>query len=370
MRVVHLLDRIEYSGAEIMLHQAAATFKKNDIDTTLLACYPDAGQFEQPMRDIGYKVDSVGVWSSFTLLFNLYKYFRKNKFDVIHIHYERLYMWVVIILRTTGHHNIIRTFHNNWKFAGWLRFKRLLGRKIAFWLGAKHHAIGEAVKANEERLFFNKTYIINNWIQLKPELLANRAAVTQAKRQELGISNDALVLVSVGACSPVKNHEFILNLTKALSEDGVKVCYLHVGAGWDEDIEKSTAKKLGIDGLVVFTGNRKDVPELLAAADIYLMPSSTEGLSIALLEGMYYNNLAIVNNARGLANVVLDKQTGYVIDVAEPLNYINFIKDIATNKIDTSTVKAGAKAFVEENYVVEKNATKLIEFYKLKKVNY
>ena len=65
-----------------------------------------------------------------------------------------------------------------------------------------------------------------------------------------------------------------------------------------------------------------------------------------------------------------DKQTGYVIDVAEPLNYLNFIKDIAAKKIDTSIVKAGAKAFVEENYVVEKNAAKLIEFYKLKKVNY
>ena len=158
--------------------------------------------------------------------------------------------------------------------------------------------------------------------------------------------------------------------TKALSEDGVKACYLHVGAGWDEDSEKATAKNLGLDGLVIFTGNRKDVPELLLAADIYLMPSSTEGLSIALLEGMYYNNLAIVNNARGLANVVADKQTGYVIDVAEPLNYLNFIKDIVANKVDTSIVKAGAKAFVEENYVVEKNAAKLIEFYKLKKVNY
>ncbi len=73
MKVVHLLDRIEYSGAEIMLHQAAATFKKHDINTTLLACYPDAGQFEQPMRDVVYKVDSAGSWSSFTLLTNLYK---------------------------------------------------------------------------------------------------------------------------------------------------------------------------------------------------------------------------------------------------------------------------------------------------------
>src|SRR4051812_7437791 len=108
MRVVHLLDRIEYSGAEIMLYQAAATFKDHSIDTTLLACYPAAGQFEQPMRDVGYKVDSVGTWSSIKLLLNLYGYFKASKFDVAHIHSEKLYLWKVIILRLTGHTNIVR----------------------------------------------------------------------------------------------------------------------------------------------------------------------------------------------------------------------------------------------------------------------
>ncbi|MEO8887379.1 MAG: glycosyltransferase [Mucilaginibacter sp.] len=364
MKVIHILNAIEYSGAEIMLYQAAGVFKENKIDTTLLACYPNPGKFEQPMREVGYHVDSVGAEGAFTLFANLFKYFKKNKFDVVHIHSENYYVWKVIILKLTGHNNIVRTFHNNWEFTGWLRYKRALHRNIATWLGVKNHSIGTAVQLNEEQVFFNKSIVINNWIKLNPDLLSRRETVSKLKREELGIAPDTFVMISVGGCSYIKNHGFIFDLIPLLNQAGLKVCYLHVGTGDDEPAEKTLSKKLGLDAQVIFTGNRKDVPELLLLADIYMMPSLFEGLSIALLEAMYYNGLALVNNAPGLANVIVDKKTGYVIDIDQPQNYVKFIQDVAGGAINATNIKAAAKAFVEDNYVVEKNAAKLIEFYK------
>ena len=347
-----------------MLYQAADTFTKHHIETTLLACYPNHGPFEQPMRDIGYTVDHIGDVRPLVLLSNFYKYFKRNRFDVVHIHNETYYVWKIILLRLTGHNNIVRTFHNNWEFSGLLRFKRILHRKIATWLGVKNHAIGTAVQVNEEKTFLNKSIIINNWIKLNAGLLAEKETVNQLKRRELGIDEDAFVMISVGGCSPIKNHSFILNLLEPLISRGLKLCYVHAGTGDDEAGEKVLAKQLGVDSQVIFTGNRKDVPELLLMADIYLMPSLFEGLSIALLEAMYYNGLVIVSDAPGLSNVIIDHQTGYIIDTAEPLNYINFIIDVANKKIDSTKIRLAAKAFVEDNFVVEKNAGKLIEFYK------
>jgi len=364
IKALHILHSIEYSGAEIMLHQASDIFHENNIQTTLLACEKKPGQFEQPMREKGYIVNSVGVDGKLATLKNFYNYFKKNKFDIVHIHTEDMYLWRVIALKLTGHNNIIRSFHNCWTFAGRLRAKRILHRRIASMLGVKNHAIGTAVEANERDTFLNKTFIINNWIQLKPEILERKQEIRQQKRQELNIDADSFVIISIGGCSNVKNHEFILNLIEPLSKKGLKVTYLHVGAGKDEEAEKVSAKTLGVDSKVIFTGNRKDIPELLICADIYLMPSLFEGLSIALLEAMYYNGLVVVNDAPGLTNMIDMAQTGYVIDVKEKDQYLDLIARVGKGQIDVSQMRSNARTFVEENFSMEVNVRKLIAFYK------
>src|SRR5581483_11050057 len=101
-----------------------------------------AGKFEDSMRSAGYQIAQLGPNDGIGYFKQLYKYFRANKFDVVHIHTEKLYLWKVIILRLTGHHNIVRTFHNCWTFKGMLLFKRRLHRRIASWLGVKKQSIG------------------------------------------------------------------------------------------------------------------------------------------------------------------------------------------------------------------------------------
>jgi glycosyltransferase involved in cell wall biosynthesis len=115
---------------------------------------------------------------------------------------------------------------------------------------------------------------------------------------------------------------------------------------------------------VIFTGNRKDIPELLICADIYLMPSLFEGLSIALLEAMYYNGLVVVNDAPGLTNMIDKERNGYVIDVKEKDRYLDVIARVGKGQIDVSQMRSNARAFVEENFSMDVNVRKLIAFYK------
>ncbi|MHB8209561.1 glycosyltransferase [Mucilaginibacter sp.] len=364
IRAVHVLGSIEYSGAEIMLYQASDIFHEHHIHTTLLSGQKKKGQFEGPMLEKGYVIDSVGADGKISGIITFFRYFRNNKFDIVHIHTEDLYLWKVIILKLTGNNNMVRTYHNCWRYKGWLRFKRTIHRRLATLLGVKNHAIGSAVQINEKNVFYNKSVIINNWIKLNPDMLEKKDIVRNLKRAELGINPDSFVIISIGGCSPVKNHSFIINLIDALNNEGLKVVYLHVGTGVDEASEKVLAKNIGVDSQIIFTGNRKDIPELLISSDLYLMPSSVEGLSIALLEAMYYNGLVIVNDAPGLTNMIVKNETGYVINVEDKLAYINLIRKIINNDVDITKIKSGAKAFVEKNFALEKNARELIGFYK------
>jgi glycosyltransferase involved in cell wall biosynthesis len=317
------------------------------------------------MRDAGYSIANVGGESKVDFFKKFYRYFKANKFDVVHIHTEKLYFWKVMLLRLTGHKNIVRTFHNCWTFEGMLRNTRIVQRRMAKLLGAKHHAIGDAVSANERKMFRNECYQINNWIMTNAELIKNKDAIRAKKRTELGIPADDFVIVSVGGCSKVKNHGFILDLVKVLNNQGQRVTYLHVGSGLDEETEKAQAKDLGVGARVVFTGNRKDVPELLVSSDVYMMPSLFEGLSIALLEAMYYNGLVVVNDAPGLNNMIDNSRTGFVVNIENKQDYVDLLVKLIENRGDVSAIRSAARNFIGEKFSMEKNAAELIKYYKL-----
>jgi glycosyltransferase involved in cell wall biosynthesis len=362
-KAAHILHSIEYSGAEIMLFQASGIFSNGNIQTTLVACESKKGKFEEKMLEAGFEIARAGSEGKIKFLINFFNYFRKNKFDVIHIHTEDLYLWKVIALKISGHHNIVRSYHNNWHFEGWLKKKRTIHRKIARILGVKNHAIGLAVEDNERVRFKNPSTIINNWIKLNGELLESKENIRLAQHIKWNIPADSFVIISVGGCSAIKNHAFILDLVRLLDQQGLNITYLHVGTGSDENNEKKLSEITYSNSRVIFTGNSNNVPELLISADLYLMPSLFEGLSIALLEAMYYNGLVVVNDAPGLSNMVEDKINGYVIDVKDKNAYLSLISSLINKDINTDTITKSAKEFVETNFSMEKNAKELIDFY-------
>ncbi len=365
MKVAHILNKIEFSGAETMLFQASDMFAANGVETTLVASEIEPGRFEPSMREAGYKIDNVGAASSLKFLKNFYNYFSSHQFDVVHIHTEKLYLWKVVLLRLSGHRNIVRTFHNCWTFGGYIRLKLILHRRLATYLGVKKHAIGDAVLANESKMFLNKCYQINNWILTDNQLIKNQVAIRREKRKELGIPEDNFVIISVGGCSSVKNHGFILELVNNLVEQGLKITYLHAGTGVDEPAEKQSASQLGIDTQVIFAGNRKDIPELLIGSDVYMMPSLFEGLSIALLEAMYYNGLVIVNNAPGLNNIVDNNKTGFVIDISDNTIYLELLKSLIGGNTPVAVIREEARRFIGDKFSLENNVGELLKYYKL-----
>jgi glycosyltransferase involved in cell wall biosynthesis len=128
-------------------------------------------------------------------------------------------------------------------------------------------------------------------------------------RDELGIPEDAFVVGHVGRFDHLKNHSFILEITKKLLEIKPNSRLLLVGNGplFNEAYKK--AEKLGIRDNIIFTGLRKDVPRLMKGAmDVFILPSLSEGLPLVLME----------TQAAGLPAVVTDAIT-HEVDIIKPL---------------------------------------------------
>ena len=110
-----------------------------------------------------------------------------------------------------------------------------------------------------------------------------RAETRERYRRELNVV-DKHVIIHVGRMSYEKNHDFLLDVFKEYHEkDGQSVLVL-VGDGVLANNIKNKIENLGLDDAVILLGLRKDVPELLMAADLFVLPSMFEGFPVSIIE--------------------------------------------------------------------------------------
>jgi len=133
-----------------------------------------------------------------------------------------------------------------------------------------------------------------------------------AKREELGIAPDELMILSVGELQTRKNHEVMIRAVAKLNNP--KVRYMICGRGELLESLQKLAEELGICDRVSFLGYRKDVPQIMRAADIYAHPSKREGLGLASLEAMACGLPLVTSNVQGIPDYVENGFTGFMCD--------------------------------------------------------
>ena len=132
----------------------------------------------------------------------------------------------------------------------------------------------------------------------------------EEKRKELGIPEDAMLLLSVGELNKNKNHETVI---KALAKiHNSNIYYLIAGKGGLEYYLNELIENLDLNNNVKLIGYRADIAELYKAADICVLPSIREGLPVAVMEGMAAGLPLIVADNRGTRDLCQNNINGLV----------------------------------------------------------
>jgi len=138
---------------------------------------------------------------------------------------------------------------------------------------------------------------------------AHVQADRKAKRQEIGVPEDAVLLLSVGELNENKNHQIIIRALAKRNDPNVH--YAIAGMGNKREHLLELARELGVSEQVHLLGYRKDVPELNDAADVFCFPSLREGLGLASIEAMACGLPLITSNVHGINDYSVDGVTGY-----------------------------------------------------------
>ena len=122
-----------------------------------------------------------------------------------------------------------------------------------------------------------------------------------AKRKELGIPEDATLLLSVGELNENKNHETVIRAIKYLD-----VYYIIAGKGDLQEHLQGIINENNMTERVKLLGFRRDVAELYQAADIYVLPSVREGLNVSIMEAMSSGLPVVCGDIRGNIDLIDD----------------------------------------------------------------
>ena len=239
---------------------------------------------------------------------------RTERVALVHAHEfgAILYGWVVARLAGVP---FVGTVHGKNYF--WEKLRRRLAYRIVSRSG-RLVAVSEDLK----RFVVSAIGLPEARIQVIYNGIENSTSVSDGDvdrcRTELDLKPGDPVIGAVGSLYPVKGHKYLLDAMPALIRQHPNVTLLLVGSGDLEVPLKEQAQRLGIEQRVRFLGLRGDIPRLLAVMDVFVLPSLSEGHSLALLEAMLAGRPVVASRVGGNAELVLEGETGILVPSKDP----------------------------------------------------
>jgi glycosyltransferase involved in cell wall biosynthesis len=199
-------------------------------------------------------------------------------------------------------------------------YPRLHGWAINRGLADKLIAVSEQVRqlaVEEEGIQPERIIVIPNGVEV-PDPPADKTTARDSLRGELALSPDAPLLLTVGRLTEQKGHRYLLEAAPAVLAQYSDAVFAFAGEGPLRDELAMQAEELGITQAVRFLGLRRDVPQLLCGADVFVLPSLWEGMSMALLEAMSEGAAVVASDVEGINDLMADGCEGLVVPPADP----------------------------------------------------
>jgi glycosyltransferase involved in cell wall biosynthesis len=154
----------------------------------------------------------------------------------------------------------------------------------------------------------------------------------EAGRHAIGASEGELVILAVGSLIPRKNHEHLIRCLAAGGSGHERSWRLAIaGTGREMERLRSVARELAVDDRVRLLGPRDDIPDLLAGADIFALPSVWEGLPLALLEAMFAGKAIVASDVAGIPEAVDHGVEGLLVPPTDAAALSGALSDLLTS---------------------------------------
>ena len=182
--------------------------------------------------------------------------------------------------------------------------------------------------------------------------------------QEFGLDPDTIIVGNISALAPHKDYFTFLDTVKKLEseEKSQKLRYFIVGSGPLEEELKAYATQLGLDNVLIWTGFRKDIPDLLPELDIFLITSETEGLGTTILDAFACGITVVGTAAGGIPELIKDGTTGLLSPVKDSSDLAKNVLRLVDDKALRQKLSMGAEQHLQ-SFLKSATAAKTLAVY-------
>ncbi|MGG1557878.1 glycosyltransferase family 4 protein [Geobacillus thermoleovorans] len=256
--------------------------------------------------------------------FQLLKIMKKERFDLVHCHAPMGGLLGRLCAQLTRTRPVLYTAHGFHFYKGAPLINNIIyktiERIVAYWTDILITMNDEDYEAAKKfKLRFGGKVCFIPGVGVDIEAIHNVIVNRNNKRYEIGIPEDAFLILSIGELIPRKNHiQAIKSVAKVLLEKkDINLYYVICGRGKLLNELKQLCVNLGIQDNVKFLGYRNDIYEILKISDLFLFTSLQEGLPKALMEAMAAGLPVVATRIRGNVDLIKSEENGILVECGD-----------------------------------------------------
>ncbi len=338
MRVTHVITRLIRGGAQLTLYNLVRGLRDRGIDCEVVSGPEEGseGSILPEMRAMGGGLEvtllpslgrEVNPWRDAAALAALARHFARSGSSLIHTHTSKAGLLGGLAARLAGVPAVVYTAQGH-IFAGQgavpsvtdrpgMRPLFMALRRLAE--GCSDRVVALTPADLEEQVALGlapreKYAVIPNGVD--PEPFSHLPSKAEARRA-LGLPAESSLVITVGRLSPEKGQDVLLEALAAIPDPSIQVVL--VGDGPLRASLEARARQPDLAGRVHFLGLRKDVPDCMAAADLYVLPSRYEAQGMVVVEAMMASLPIVASRVGGVPGILEHGVTGILVPPADPI---------------------------------------------------
>ncbi len=354
--IAHVNPETGYSGGEVQVFLLMEALRRRGYGNVLFC--PAGSRSDVEARRRSFPVvtarlrNNIDVWS----VVRLARAFRTEGVSLVHLHTGRANWLGGLAARRAGlptlsTRRMDRTVKRSWRMR--FIYRSLINLTVAISPAVRDALIAAGVAPERIRLI---------WDAVDPDEFSASGRLG-SERKVRGSSDGARVSLTMAALVRRKGIDVLIDAIRLLRERNATWHAWIAGEGPEQRSLEQAVKAAGLEDCVHFLGWRSDKADLLREVDAFVLPSRREGVGVAALEAMAAGVPVVASRVGGLAQAVVDGETGILVEPEQPQELADALQALGGDPALGMRLGSNGRRRVVELFAADKQAEQYVEVY-------
>jgi glycosyltransferase involved in cell wall biosynthesis len=362
--LLHVIYSLEIGGAEMDLVAKAKVLVEEYGYQIAIACLLRRGELVDEAERSGIKVIGpvMSGKSDVGAIPRLVRIMRSGKFDIVHTHMFASNFLGRVAAMLAGVPVVVSTVQLIAKREKW--WEILLDRALQFKTDMMISS-SEAVRRSfiKRGIREDKIITIYNGIDFSRFDGVDGGEARNKIRLEFGVDDSSFLVGTVARLRRVKGIGYLIEAARHIVETIPDARFLVVGDGPQKAELEHKVEQFDLSSEFIFAGTRWDVPAILSALDLFVLPSLSEALGIAVIEALLMRIPVVATNVGGVPEIVRSRETGLLVPPKDPTRLAEAITYMHSNKDGAIAMAQAGERRVRGMFDIADLARKQAELY-------